>query len=120
MKEKSKSKKTIRCKDSSDSTWHSKTMKRNSRSQTSLVRKWKWKRRSNSSMINPLILMDKVSSKSWTRMMRCSKCKSKKRKRKKRKRKWMRNRCNNSSNSKTNMTKRRMMMLLKQMKRSNK
>jgi hypothetical protein len=118
MKEKSKSKKTIRCKDSSDSTWHSKTMKRNSRSQTSLVRKWKWKRRSNSSMINPLILMDKVSSKSWTRMMRCSKCKSKKRKR--RKRKWMRNRCNNSSNSKTNMTKRRMMMLLKQMKRSNK
>ena len=118
MKEKSKSKKTIRCKDSSDSTWHSKTMKRNSRSQTSLVRKWKWKRRSNSSMINPLILMDKVSSKSWTRMMRCSKCKSKKRK--KRKRKWMRNRCNNSSNSKTNMTKRRMMMLLKQMKRSNK
>jgi hypothetical protein len=118
MKEKSKSKKTIRCKDSSDSTWHSKTMKRNSRSQTSLVRKWKWKRRSNSSMINPLILMDKVSSKSWTRMMRCSKCKSKKRKR--RKRKWMRNRCNNSSNSKTNMTKRRMMMLLKQMRRSNK
>ena len=118
MKEKSKSKKTIRCKDSSDSTWHSKTMKRNSRSQTSLVRKWKWKRRSNSSMINPLILMDKVSSKSWTRMMRCSKCKSKKRK--KRKRKWMRNRCNNSSNSKTNMTKKRMMMLLKQMKRSNK
>ena len=118
MKEKSKSKKTIRCKDSSDSTWHSKTMKRNSRSQTSLVRKWKWKRRSNSSMINPLILMDKVSSKSWTRMMRCSRCKSKKRKR--RKRKWMRNRCNNSSNSKTNMTKRRMMMLLKQMKRSNK
>ena len=118
MKEKSKSKKTIRCKDSSDSTWHSKTMKRNSRSQTSLVRKWKWKRRSNSSMINPLILMDKVSSKSWTRMMRCSRCKSKKRKR--RKRKWMRNRCNNSSNSKTNMTKRRMMMLLKQMRRSNK
>ena len=118
MKEKSKSKKTIRCKDSSDSTWHSKTMKRNSRSQTSLVRKWKWKRRSNSSMINPLILMDKVSSKSWTRMMRCSKCKSKKRKR--RKRKWMRNRCNNSSNSKTNMTKKRMMMLLKQMRRSNK
>ena len=118
MKEKSKSKKTIRCKDSSDSTWHSKTMKRNSRSQTSLVRKWKWKRRSNSSMINPLILMDKVSSKSWTRMMRCSKCKSKKRK--KRKRKWMRNRCNNSSNSKTNMTKKRMMMLLKQMRRSNK
>lgn len=118
MKEKSKSKKTIRCKDSSDSTWHSKTMKRNSRSQTSLVRKWKWKRRSNNSMINPLILMDKVSSKSWTRMMRCSRCKSKKRKR--RKRKWMRNRCNNSSNSKTNMTKRRMMMLLKQMRRSNK
>ena len=118
MKEKSKSKKTIRCKDNSDSTWHSKTMKRNSRSQTSLVRKWKWKRRSNSSMINPLILMDKVSSKSWTRMMRCSRCKSKKRKR--RKRKWMRNRCNNSSNSKTNMTKRRMMMLLKQMRRSNK